>query len=193
MLVPVQAFSNITNRCRLVMLCIALVVYTACPAQSYISRSAQLRFFSATPLEDIEAKTASGVCRVNFETGVVECGVLMKSFMFRKSLMQKHFNDSYVESDKYPQAFFRGTMKNYNGVTERLPAKVEAEGSLTLHGVTQGLSIIIEFSGTSTQLQGATTFKVKPADYKINIPALVRNNIAKEIEVFVSVPNFTQQ
>ena len=167
------------------MLCVAIAVCGSSAAQSYLSRSAQLRFFSATPLEDIEAKTSSGVCRVNFETDVVECGVLMKSFVFRKSLMQTHFNDNYVESDKYPQAFFRGTMKNFNGVTERLPAKVEVEGALTLHGVTQPLIIAIEFSGTTAKLQGATTFKVKPADYKITIPALVRNNIAKEIEVLL--------
>ena len=70
---------------------------------TYLTRSGVITFFSKTPLEDIEAvnKTVNATIRDNGQVGFK---VLMKSFMFEKAAMQQHFNDDYVESDKYPNA-----------------------------------------------------------------------------------------
>src|SRR4051812_26969422 len=71
-------------------------------ANTYASNDGKLHFFASTPLEDIEATSNKGVCVINTETKKVYAKVAMTSFNFPKKLMQEHFNENYMESEKYP-------------------------------------------------------------------------------------------
>ncbi|MDZ7777115.1 MAG: hypothetical protein U5L09_16625 [Bacteroidales bacterium] len=71
-------------------------------AQRYITKSGHIKFFSSTPVEDIEAHNRSVQMALDSKTGDVVFKVLMKAFQFEKALMQEHFNENYVESDKVP-------------------------------------------------------------------------------------------
>jgi polyisoprenoid-binding protein YceI len=159
----------------------------AATSQRYTTANGQTTFFSSAPIEDIEALNSQVAAIFDLSTGELAFSMLMKDFQFKNSLMQEHFNENYAESDKYPRARFTGTlltrpdeMQLRNG-----PRLVYVDGVLTIHNVKRTVRV----SGT-LQLRGndlvvTSKFAIAPADYKIKIPALVRNNIAKSIDVSV--------
>src|SRR5262249_222529 len=108
--------------------------------------------------------------------------VPMKEFKFAKSLMQQHFNEKYVESEKFPKSTFQGKIVGYKeggGSTQQ----VNAQGKLTIHGVTKDIDVpgTIEVQGNKLIMK--SKFNVKGADYDIGIPQVVFQNIAEEVEV----------
>ena len=161
------------------------------PAQGkYFSRTANVSFFSSTPVEDIDAHNRTATFVIDSESGAVECSALMKSFEFKKALMQEHFNENYVESNKYPKAEFKGKVLNIGDVnfTKDGEYPVKIKGTLKLHGESKE----IESDGTVTvkgdDIKSSTEFVVSPADFNIEIPSVVRENIAKEITVKFNSP-----
>jgi polyisoprenoid-binding protein YceI len=167
---------------------VLITLATALSAQSkYFTRNGTVTFFSSAPMEDITAENYNATAVMDAESGALEFSILMKSFNFKKALMQEHFNENYVESEKYPKATFKGKVTNMDEIDlskdGSYPAKVE--GEMTIHGVTQTISPqgTILVKGESVKLE--SKFIVKPEDYDIEIPDVVREKIAKEIEVTV--------
>ncbi len=154
-------------------------------AQRYFTRTGHVKFFSEAPLENIEAHNYQATCIVDIETGEVVSRILLKAFQFEKALMQEHFNENYVESDKYPQASLNAVIKNLESLDFESSNKqnVILEGKLTLKDATQDVSINGDFHKKDNVFYVSSTFIIKPADYNIRIPRAVRNNIAGEIEV----------
>jgi polyisoprenoid-binding protein YceI len=154
-------------------------------SQRYFTRTGFVNFFSEAPLENIEAQNNQATCIVDIESGEVVSRVLMNAFQFEKALMQEHFNENYVESDKYPQASFKAQIKNLETLDFESKSKQEVilEGELTIKDVTKKVTIAGEFYIDEDIFYVSSSFIIEPADYNINIPRAVRNNIAKEIEV----------
>lgn len=152
-----------------------------------ITKNAKVRFFSTTPIEDIEAVNQEATSLINKSNGEMAFTVLIKSFRFQKALMQEHFNENYMESDKFPKSTFKGSITNLSDINFAKDGtyKTDVKGDLTMHGVTQPVTT----SGTITVKDGKVSsnavFKVKLDDYKIERPAVVANKIADFIEVTV--------
>jgi polyisoprenoid-binding protein YceI len=159
-------------------------------AQKYITRNGFIRFFSHTPVEDIEAKNYQVTSITDAATGEMVVKVMMKSFQFQKALMQEHFNEKYVESDKFPNADFKGKIKDWNPdmLQAGKPIEVTVEGDLTIHGVTKKITEkgTLELKNDG-KIAARSQLKVRPEDYGIKIPALVRSNIAEIVDVFVEM------
>lgn len=171
---------------RITILIILLSVFTFQSfGQRYMTRNGYVRFFSATPVENIEAFNNQATCIVDTQTGEIVSKVLMKAFVFDKALMQEHFNENYVESDKYPQAVLKATIKNRSEIDAQKSEKqnVILKGEMTLHGVTQKTEITGTIEMAEGQWIAQSTFIIKPSDYDIRIPKVVEKNIAREIEV----------
>ncbi|MFN3841582.1 MAG: YceI family protein [Cyclobacteriaceae bacterium] len=152
-----------------------------------MTRSGQVSFFSRTPVEDIDAVTNEATSIINTSTGDVAFAVLVKSFRFKKALMEEHFNENYMESDKFPKATFNGKIINTETIDFHKNGSypVTVQGDLTIHGITnhvivQGLIVV-----TGNQLSVTSTFSIRPEDYGIKIPSIVSDKIAREIEVNV--------
>ncbi len=162
---------------------------TALQAQKYMTKTGYIKFYSHSPIEDIEAENEEVAAILNGETGALTFALLIKSFEFEKALMQEHFNENYLESDEYPKAIFKGQIKDFSSklVKEEGEHKVNVTGELTLHGETNTINASATLTVSKDGVLGATQFIVKPEDYRIRIPNAVRNNIAKEIEVTVRV------
>lgn len=154
----------------------------------YIDRNGNASFFSSAPLEDIEAHTSQAVSVIDISTGQIVASVLMRSFRFRKSLMQEHFNENYVESHKYPKATFRGKITNISELDIKKDGKynIDVEGEITIHGVTQPLRVKAEAVVNNGALQAKAVFPLTVKDFKIEIPRLVIQNIAEVVEVTLS-------
>ena len=115
----------------------------------------------------------------------MEWSVLIKGFKFVKALMQQHFNENYMDSDKYPKATFKGSILDPGSINFSKDGvyNVDASGDLTIHGVTKpfrGPGRVTIKGGTSTM---SASFDVNVADFGIQVPKVVRDNIAKTVKV----------
>lgn len=167
---------------------IALAVSHVASAQKYMSRSSKVTFFSSTPVENIEAVNNEVSTGVDATTGDVMFVVPIKSFKFEKALMQEHFNENYMESDKYPKAEFKGKFSDVNAINIKKDGiyDVKALGKLTIHGVTKDVEIPGTVTVKGNAIMLASKFSVKTGDYKIKIPAVAASKIAESIEVSVN-------
>jgi polyisoprenoid-binding protein YceI len=157
-------------------------------AQKIMTRTGKVSFFSSTPIENIEAFNNEAAAAYDASKGDLVFQMAIKGFKFDKQLMQEHFNESYMESDKFPKASFVGKIADYNKVDLKKNGsyKVVANGTMTIHGVTKNVSI----PGTIDVKDGAATFKttfnVATSDYNIKIPSVAEGKIAKSIAVTVN-------
>lgn len=166
---------------------IALGSWSLAHAQTvFVSRGAEISFFSSAPIEDIEAKTNQAVSALNLQTGSVFFKVPIKSFQFDRDLMQSHFNSDYLESDKFPYAQFTGQLSPLPPADTDGTFPVRVSGQLTIHGVTKPYQTSGTLVVKGTQLSAKATFNVKLADHQIKVPTLLMRNIAEVVEVRVN-------
>lgn len=151
-------------------------------AQSYQSTESEVTFFSSAPMEDIKATNKKSSSLFNAATGAIAFVVPIQGFQFRKSLMQQHFNENYLESGKYPNATFEGTITGYDRNSTGVQEAV-AEGTMTIHGVAQRVKIKGQITKVADGLKIESKFPVRVADYHIDIPRVVFYNIAEVVEV----------
>jgi hypothetical protein len=164
---------------------LASILYIPVKAQSWITRNGKISFYSKTPMEDIKAVNSQVFAAIDATKKTIAFTLLQKNFLFEKQLMQDHYNENYVESDKYPKAQFEGTINGNIGTTPGV-YKVQIDGKLTFHGVTKPVSMPAELELQQGKLIGKSSFNIKPSDYNIQIPSLVKEKIAAEIPVQVS-------
>ncbi len=158
-------------------------------AQKYMTKEGYIGFFSHTPLEDIKADNNQVAGLLDTSTGEIVLQVLIKSFRFKKALMQEHFNESYLESDKYPRSIFTGKITDIKSIdfSKNGTYEVNVEGELTIREVTKKISAKGTFEINGGKIKASSKFNIAPEDYNIRIPAVVRNNIARIIEVTVLI------
>jgi polyisoprenoid-binding protein YceI len=157
--------------------------------QRFITKTGHIFFYSEAPMETIEAHNKQVNAAIDTQTGDMVFKVLMKSFIFEKALMQEHFNENYVESDKFPNATFKGKVTNLDEIdfskTGKYPAIVE--GSLTIHGKSNPVKAKGEFIIEEDLIHSTSKFKIEIADYNISIPGAVTGKISEEIEITIDV------
>lgn len=154
----------------------------------YFTRSGNVQFFSRTTMEDIEAKNNGAICVLDATNGAIEMSMLNTSFEFEKALMEEHFNENYMESNKFPKSLFKGAISGFNkDQLKQGKHSVELIGDLTIHGVTKKVTVaaILELKGES--IMASCAFKVKPEDHGIKIPGTVRDNIAEFMDITISL------
>lgn len=158
-------------------------------AQKYFTKMGTISFdaTSASSPERIEGKNKTVTCVMDTKTGEVQFAVLMKGFIFEKALMEEHFNENYVESDKFPKTEFKGLIVNNGKInySKNGSYPVQVKGRLTMHGETKD----VETSGKLTIQDGkinvAADFTVLLSDYKISIPGLVADKVSKSAKIGV--------
>jgi polyisoprenoid-binding protein YceI len=153
-------------------------------AQKYSVEKSYVKFFSSASLEDITAENTKSSGLFNESTGEVAFSIPIKEFEFDKSLMKEHFNEKYMESEKFPKAIFQGKIEGYNaGATGSQAAT--AIGKMTIHGISQEVQIPGTFEKLNGKVIMKAKFMVKLEDYKVKIPQLLWKNIAEQVQVTV--------
>lgn len=157
-------------------------------AQSiYKMISGEISFFSEAPMENIEAHNEQVKAIINTDKKEFAFVVPIIGFKFEKPLMEEHFNENYMESEKYKTAQFKGVYVGDIDLSKNGTYKVEAKGQLTIHGVEKERKMSGEFEVIDGKLLLKTDFIVKLEDHKIKIPKLVVKNIAEEVKVSVNL------
>src|ERR1700712_5374645 len=139
----------------------------------YVCKNAKVNIYSSAPIEDIEATAFNGASVYNTATGELDFSVPIRGFRFPKALMQEHFNENYIESDKYPKATFKGKIQERPDLSKDGTYPVTATGDFQIHGVTQTRTIAGNLTVSGGVVTMTSEFMVKCADHHIDIPQIV--------------------
>lgn len=153
-------------------------------AQKFVTDSSHVSFFSEAAIEDIKAHNKAAKSVFDASTGEIVFSVPIGEFEFEKSLMKEHFNENYLETEKYPKSTFKGKLIGFEPTTG--VQEVTASGTLEIHGISREVSIPGKIDYSEGNVRADAVFMVKLKDYKIKIPRLLFQNIAEEIEVTVT-------
>ncbi len=169
---------------KLLLLTLLVSISATTYAQKYKSESGTVSFFSDATIEDIAATNKQCNSLFDSSTGSVAYIITVSGFEFDKSLMQEHFNEKYMESDKFPKASFKGKITGFNkSLSEE--QSVSATGIMNIHGQSNEITVpgTIQFDNGVVMMKAS--FMIELADYKIKIPKLLWQNIAERVKVNV--------
>ncbi len=155
----------------------------------FMTKNGHIRFYSHTPMEDIDGNNHQAGSILDVKTGEIVFNALIKSFEFSRALMQEHFNENYMESDKIPNAKFKGQILNIKDVDLKKDGtySVDVKGDLTVHGVIKNITVKGTLIVKGGKIEASSKFNVTAGDFNIAIPSVVQEKIAKEIEVTVEM------
>jgi polyisoprenoid-binding protein YceI len=154
-----------------------------------VSEKTNIRFFSHTTVEDIQATNNTSVSTLNKETGEVVFSVPMQGFEFEKALMQEHYNGKdFLDTKTHPKSKLKGKITNLDAVNFAkdgvYPAVVE--GEMTIKGVTKPIVANGTITVTGNKAEVNSKFDITLADYEINFKkGKPSTNIAKTLEITV--------
>ncbi|OEK07848.1 hypothetical protein A8C32_15310 [Flavivirga aquatica] len=166
---------------KILLTCMLLSMFSYSQGK-FLTKQGYTSFFSSSPVEDITADNNQVLSIIDTASSKIAISMLMKSFMFEKSLMQEHFNENYVESDIYPKAIFKGEILKFSELDGN-NKKATIVGDITIHGVTKKIEIHSTISKTENSIKLSGSFSIRVADFNIEIPKVVVNNISETIKV----------
>jgi polyisoprenoid-binding protein YceI len=158
--------------------------------KKYMDRTGSANFVADGIIkDDVQAKTNTVTAALDVASGQVQVRIPVNSFVFRKALMQEHFNENYLESHQFPFANFKGQVANWDAslLQKSASQKIRFEGKLEIHGISKDVVESGTMEVNNGQIRMTTDLKVTVADFGIKVPALVRDKIAKEAAVHVEV------
>ncbi|MBE0638723.1 MAG: YceI family protein [Bacteroidales bacterium] len=174
-----------------ILLSITALVFTLSaftpPAGKFVSSNTHIKFYSTTPVEDIEANNYAAVSNLNPATGDVIFAVPMQGFEFEKSLMQKHFNqEDFLDTKQFPKASLKGKITNLQDINFDGDGAYQAtvEGELTIKGVTRPIKEQGTITVKGNTIEVESKFSITLADYGVTfVKGKPSSNIAKTVEV----------
>lgn len=153
-------------------------------SQKFVAEESMVTFFSSATIEDITADNTKSSSIFNSETGDIAFSIPIREFEFEKSLMKEHFNEKYMDTEKFPKSTFQGQIEGFD-VGSTAIQHVKAVGKLTIHGRTNDIDIPGTVQKRGDKLMMKSKFIVRLEDYKIKIPTLMWQNIAEQVEVTI--------
>ena len=156
----------------------------------FISRNGSIRIYSQTAAETIDATNGQVASAIDASKGTLAFDVIIKSFKFKKALMEEHFNENYMQSEKFPKSTFKGKFTDFDlkNFAKNGTYNVTVDGDLTIHGVTKKVTQKGTLEVKDGKVTAKSKFTVKVADYGIEIPSVVKDKVASTIELQVNIP-----
>lgn len=166
---------------------------TMASARKLTHESGKLKLTLHAPLGDMLAVNEAMSGQLDTKTGTLSYQVSVSGFRFITEHMPdaingkstRRFNDYYLETSKFPDAVFQGKIVDLNKVNFEKEGvyKVLVQGVMTIHGEHKSLEdqATIEVKGKQVIFRADLTLKI--ADYRINVPEMVRNIFFKEVAI----------
>ena len=155
-------------------------------SQIYMSDSCSVAFFSATSAENIDAENKISKLVMSSGTGDIQISISNQDFIFKSKLMQEHFNEDYMESDKYPHTVFKGKVNEKVDYAKDGTTSVTVTGSMNMHGVIKTITIPGYITVKGGNLHVNAKFDLKMADYNMKIPSVLGTNVAEQVAITLS-------
>lgn len=162
--------------------------YFSADAQKFYTKNGSISFFSKTNMENISAVNNQVMSVLVPQTGTFQFSLLVKGFHFEKALMEEHFNENYIESDKFPKSSFTGLITDLSKVNFSKDGSypISVSGDLMIHGVTKKTTAPGTIVIKDGVISATSKFGVKLSDFNISVPKLVKDNIKEIQDVTVS-------
>ena len=153
-----------------------------------ITKTGTITFEASVPsFEEVKAKNSGVSCVLNTKTGEIASLALLKGFRFKVALMEEHFNENYVESDRFPKAIFKGKIEGFDtSLLTAAPKDFVLNGKLELHGKSVPIKTIAKISKSAAGINLNTTFSVNASDFNIAIPSVVKSKVSNKINIQVA-------
>jgi hypothetical protein len=153
----------------------------------YQTANGIISFRSEAPLELIRASSDQLIGFIDIDKKVFSFGIPLRSFQgFNSPLQREHFNENYMESDKYPEASFKGKIIEDQDLTVNGTYELRAKGTFTIHGVSQERIIKSDVTVSNKKITIKSNFSVLLSDHNIPIPKVVYQKLADEIKVEIN-------
>lgn len=170
---------------KLIILAIVLISQSI-TAQKYFTRTGTTHFkASVEAFEPVEATNHSSTSILKVDTGDIAAQLFVNAFQFKVALMQEHFNENYMDSDSYPKATFRGKLGDFSIEKMKSQKEFPLNGILTIRGKKKEVNTIAKVSFQDNSIKLKANFPVKPQDFDIKIPSIVRKKIAEQINIAI--------
>lgn len=166
-----------------ITLFLMLCMTTLFAQDKLITKNGKVTFEASVPaFEEVKATNENVTCILNTKTGEIASLVLIKGFRFKIALMEEHFNENYMESNKYPKATFRGTLSDFdvNKLTSSF-TDFSINGKLEVHGKTKDITSKAQVRKTGNGIEIVTNFDVNASDFDIEIPSVVKSKVSNKI------------
>lgn len=150
-----------------------------------ITKNGKITFEASVPaFEEIKAKNEGVTCVINTKSSEIATLAIVKGFRFKVALMEEHFNENYIESDKHPKATFKGKIENFDFAKVTSQAKeYTIKGKLELHGKTKDITITATIKKTNDGTAFVSNFTINTDDFGIQIPSVVSKKVSKKVAV----------
>jgi hypothetical protein len=142
-----------------------------------------IHFEASIPLfEEVKASNERTNCILMLKTGQITCWMNIKDFKFQRSLMEAHFNQNYMESDRFPRAIFKGRIEKFDSKNINSIAKeFQIKGEITIHGRTKKIEINGFLKKVDNRIELTSVFPLNTDDFMIEIPFVIRSKISKSV------------
>jgi polyisoprenoid-binding protein YceI len=169
---------------KIILACLLLVSATlSVSAQTYKTRDGNIYFNPNKNQNDKEyaalSKEATAIFKV--ETSEVALLVPMKSFHFNNALLEEHFNENYLHTNKYPNGTYKGKLIGFDKsmLSKDGEYKIGSEGKVELHGVTKEFKAPVTLTVKNNVATFSCQFTIRADDFNIEIPSLVKPKLAE--------------
>jgi hypothetical protein len=168
-------------------ICILCFAFSTQAQELFSVSKGEVTFYSHAPIEDIKASNKQPGSMINMTTRDIAVIIPIRNFKFAKELMQEHFNEKYMESEKFPMASFKGIIADDVDLTKDGEFPASAKGILSIHGVEKEVTLTGTMKRIGDSILLTSDFKVAIKDYDITVPKLLFENIAEVIDVHLSL------
>ncbi len=156
--------------------------------EKMISKSGKITFEASVPsFEEVKATNTNVTFVLNPATGEIASLALIKEFRFKVALMEEHFNENYIESDRFPKAIFKGKIEGFDLQSlNGNPTDLIIKGKLELHGKSKDINTTARISKSISGITIASEFSVNASDFNIEIPSLVKSKVSNKINIQIT-------
>lgn len=150
----------------------------------YYTKNGTISFRSDAQQELIKASSSYLIGLLDPKKRTFVFKVVIRTFHgFNSALQQEHFNEKYLESEKYPEALFTGKIIEDLDLSTEGTYDVRAKGKLKIHGVEMERIIRINVVVKNDIIKIESHFSILLSDHNIKIPRVIHEKIASEILV----------
>lgn len=174
---------------KIITLSILAFLFINVHAQKYMTKTGYVYFMSHTDAIDIDGSNNKVAAILDASNGEMVAIVLIKAFELPLATADKHFNETYMESDDYPKATFKGKLPEVPDIDLTVDGEheVTAQGTLSIHGKNQEINHKVKLIVKEGKLIGNCDFKVNIDDYGITVPEDVKDRVAKVVDVKIKM------
>ncbi|MDR7372101.1 YceI family protein [Flavobacterium aquidurense] len=166
---------------RTTLLILLFSAFSLFAQEKFITNTATVNFEASVPLfEEVKAVNRSVAIVLEPKTSAFICTVVVKDFRFKLDLMQEHFNDNYMESNRYPKAVFKGKIAKFDlkDITE-IEKEYTIKGKLTVRGKSKEVEVKAFLKKVNDGILIHSDFPISITDFNIELPKEIEAKISK--------------